>query len=124
MDRDVTRTAFEIRCATKFRDGKAFPDKRKDRCRPQRHHQSRVYQLQLLIKPPPVVFDLACRRSLVNPTFASVLELEVLDGIGDIDASPIETGFYKGSIKKFPCLTDKGVPLYVFLVARLLAHES
>jgi len=49
-----------------------------------------VDELQFLVQPPSIMFDLASRRFLMNAALAALLELEVLDGVGDVDAAPIE----------------------------------
>ena len=51
-----------------------------------------MHEFQLLVQPPAVVPDLACRRPLVNSALAALLELEVLDGIGEVDALAIDAG--------------------------------
>ena len=43
----------------------------------------------------------------MDPSFSPLLELEVLDGIGDIDGLPVETCFSHGTIEKLAGWPDK-----------------
>jgi hypothetical protein len=59
----------------------------------------------------------------MDPALSTLLELEVLDGIGDIDSLPIETRVTHGTIENLAGWPDKWPALQVLLVARLLAYK-
>jgi hypothetical protein len=60
----------------------------------------------------------------MDPSFSPLLELEVLDGIGDIDGLPVETCFSHGTIEKLAGWPDKWPALQILVIARLLAHKG
>jgi hypothetical protein len=115
---------MEICTTSTSRDRKRFARERQNRCRPEGYYEFRVYKSQFLVQPPPVVCDLACRRLLVDAALAALLELEVLDGIGDVDAVALDASFRHRPVEELAGGSNEGFPLVVFLVARLLANEG
>jgi len=83
-----------------------------------------VHELQLLVQPPAVVPDVACRRFLVDTALAALLELEVLDGIGDVNAASVDAGVRHCSLQELAGGSHERPALPVLLVARLLADEG
>jgi len=83
-----------------------------------------VHEFQLLIQPPAVVLDLAWCRFLVDAALAALLELEVLDGIGDVDAVPIDAGLRHRPLQELAGRSHERPALPVLLVAGLLADEG
>jgi hypothetical protein len=124
MDRDEAGAGIEIRPASKPRDRKRFAGEGQDRRGAERDDEPGVHEFQLLIQPPPVVLDLACRRLLVDAALSALLELEVLDGIGDVDAASVDAGIRHRPLQELAGGSNERPALPVFLVARLLANEG
>ncbi len=59
----------------------------------------------------------------MDATLAARHELEVLDGIGDIDAVPRNAHFFESLIKDLTGRSDEGTTRQILLVARLFADE-
>ncbi len=124
MDRDEAGVAIEIRPASMSRDRKGFAGEGQDRRGAERDDELGVHEFQLLVEPPAIVPDLACRRLLVDAALAALLELEVLDGVGDVDAVPIDAGVRHRPLQELAGGSHEWPALPVFLVARLLADEG
>ena len=124
MHGDEARPAVEFCATAKAADGKRFACERQNRCRAQCHHDFRVDELQLLIEPPPVVLHFTCCRPLMDSPLSALLELEVLDGIGDIDALAIKAGFCHCAIKKLTGRAYERPAVQIFLVAGLFANKG
>jgi hypothetical protein len=60
---------------------------------------------------------------LVDAEFTAGLPFEVLDRIRNINLSAVDIGLIQTFIQQFPSRTYKGSPLFIFLVARLLADH-
>jgi hypothetical protein len=83
-----------------------------------------MHEFQLLVEPPAVVPDLACSRPLVNAALAALLELEVLDGIGEVDALAIDARISHGPIEQPAGRSHERPAQPVLLMPGLLTDES
>jgi len=63
---------------------------------------------------------------LVNPPFATLLMLKMLDGIGHVDRPPLKLQFLQGVIKYAARWPNERTSFAVFLITRLLSdpHEG
>jgi hypothetical protein len=59
----------------------------------------------------------------VDPALAALLELEVLDRVGDVDRLALETRFGQGLVEYLAGRTDERRALAIFLISRLFADE-
>ena len=59
----------------------------------------------------------------MNAAFALLLEFEMFDRVGDIGLRPINSGFAKRRVKYLSCRANKGLPLHILLIARLLTNK-
>jgi len=59
----------------------------------------------------------------VDAPSAAQLELEMLDGIGDVDLAPIDAQLREGPLEELPGRADERAAAQIFLVAGLLADE-
>jgi hypothetical protein len=59
----------------------------------------------------------------MDAALSALRKLEVLDGIGDVNAPAVEAGFRQGAIKKLTGRTYERPALPVLLIAGLLANE-
>ena len=62
-------------------------------------------------------------RLFVNPPFAALGRIEMLDHISDIDLVARYAGSHKGFIEQFSGRPDERMAIEVFLIARLLSYE-
>ena len=106
------------------RDRKRLAGEGQDRRGAERDHELGVHELQLLFQPPAVVLDLACRRFLVDAALSALLELEVLDGIGDVNAVSVDAGLRHRPLQELAGRSHERPALPVLLVAGLLADEG
>ena len=60
----------------------------------------------------------------MNAAFPTVLELEVFDGIGDVNTMPVDARIGHGPVEQLPRGPDEGAALPVLLVSRLLADQG
>ena len=123
VTRDEAGASMEIRRPSEARDGERFSGESQDRCRAERDHDPWMHESQLLLQPPSVVLDLACRRLLVDAALSALLELEVLDGIGDVDPMSIDPGIRHRPIEQLARRSHERPALPILLVTRLLADE-
>jgi hypothetical protein len=70
------------------------------------------------------VLDLACRGLLVDAALSALLELEVLDGVGDVDAAPVDAGVRHRPLQELAGGPHERPALPVLLVAGLLANKG
>ena len=89
----------------------------------QRYNQLGMHKPQLLVQPPAVVLHLSSSRLLVDAPLAAQLEFEVLDGIGDVYAAPVEAGL-SSALSEAAAQVRRRVALPVLLITGLLAHQS
>src|SRR5262245_46634329 len=116
MDGDVPGPASKIDLATKARNRQRLASKRKDGRCPEGNDQTRVHKRQFLIQPPTIMPDLPCCRLLMDPTLASLHELEMLDGICEIRPVAVDARLRHGAIEQLTSRPDKRAPLVVFLI--------
>src|SRR5688572_2501330 len=89
MHRDEARAAVEVCRASESCDRQGFPGEcQNGRCA-KRDDELWMHKFQFLVQPPSIVLHLSRRRFLVDATFSALLELEVLDGIGDVDSMAV-----------------------------------
>ena len=62
-------------------------------------------------------------RLFVNPPFATLSRIEMLDHISDIDLVACYAGGHKGFIEQLSGRPDERMAIEVFLIAGLLSHE-
>lgn len=94
--------------------------------RPQGDHQFGLHGEEFLVQPGAARGDLAHRRGLVHAPLArlfGLVELEVLDGVGEPQPVAVETGLGQGPVQQPPGRAHERRPLPVLLVAGLLAHQ-
>src|SRR5213594_3318140 len=83
----------------------------------------RLEQGQLGFEPRAARVELARSRRLVDPALATLLELEVLDRVGDVELLARQTRFGECPNEHLARRPDERGALEIFLVARLLADE-
>ena len=76
----------------------------------QSNDNARTDNVQLLIEPPAAGRDFRRFRCLMDAPLAASLMLEMLDGIGDIDACPIDLRLLQRPIQQLPRGPTKGRP--------------
>ncbi len=120
----IARIIVEPRLASRLADRDSLARQRHRRRRTERHDQARVDEFQLLHQPPAVMLQLARRGLLMDAPFPTLLELEMLHGIGDVDLVAIDPGLLHGAVKQLPGKSDEGVALLVILIPGLLADKG
>lgn len=75
-------------------------------------------------KPGMACRDFRSLRLFVNPTLAAFLELEVFDGIRDVDLVGIYPCIRQSSSEDLAGRTNKGMTLSVFFIAGLLSDQD
>ena len=80
-------------------------------------------------QPRAAGFHFARARLLVNPALSSSLRrrrgpAEVLDGVGEIDGRTVEARMDERAIEQRASRTDKGMPIAILGIPRLLANED
>ena len=88
MNRDEAQPLPEMGRAAIARDRQGLPGQGQDGGCTQGDDEMRVHEIQLTLEPPAIVPDLPGCRPLVYPPLAALLELEVLDGIGQVAGAP------------------------------------
>ena len=91
--------------------------------RAKRHCQLRLDDLALEIEPEMTALDLIGVRLLVQPPLAALLELEMLDRIGDENLAPVDTRIGKRAVEDAARRPDEWLAGAILLVTRLLAHQ-
>lgn len=82
------------------------------------------HQRDFSFQPGPARLQFSAIRLLVNAPLAAFFELEVFDGIRNVDCRSIDACVVEGPIEKAASRSDEGLTLAVFFVARLLADEN
>jgi len=59
----------------------------------------------------------------VNPSFPTLLEFEVLHGIGHVNVSAIDCGIRQSPVEQSSRWSDKRMTLNIFLIAGLLTDH-
>ena len=86
-------------------------------------HKSRIYCLDFVKQPMPADLDFAGVGTLVQPSFAALLELEMLDRVGDVNTASIHARLDKRPVKQQTCRPDERTAFPVFSISRLLADK-
>jgi hypothetical protein len=81
------------------------------------------YEGSLLIEPPPATINLVGVRALVQPAFATHLEFEVLDRVGDEDPDLVKAGLSDRAVEDAASRSNKGATAQIFVIAGLLPDE-
>jgi hypothetical protein len=68
--------------------------------------------------------DLRGGRTLVDPSLAALLVLEVLDRVGEIHGGPVDAGVVETLTEDPSRRADERLPRQVLAVAGLLAHQD
>ena len=77
----------------------------------------------LIVQPPVATTDLVGIGALVQTPFAARLELEMLYRIGDKYQLAINFGVFECPYKHAARRTNKGLSLFILLIAGLFAHQ-
>ena len=80
-------------------------------------------QHALLLDPPAAGVDLRPARLGMDAALAARLELEVLDGVGDVSRLAIDAGVAEGAVEQLAGGTDERAAGKILLIAGLLADE-
>src|SRR3979409_339787 len=91
------------------------------RGRAERHDHVRLHDGPLALQPPAAGLDLGRVRPLVPPPLAALLELEMLDRVGDEDLFAVDAGLRDGAVEDAAGRADEGPAPPGLLVAPLLA---
>src|SRR5437016_2966647 len=86
-------------------------------------HELGRNQAQLLVEPPVAGLDLARAWLDVQPPLATQLELEMLDGIADINGVAFDAGVQKSAFQYGSGGTDERMTLQIFRVPGGFADE-
>src|SRR5262249_24004160 len=84
----------------------------------------RLDQRQLRFEPRAAGAEFRSPRRLVDAALAALLDLEVLDGVGDVELLARQTGFGERLLQHLTRRPDERRTLPVFVVSRLLADED
>src|SRR5207244_7210728 len=104
-------------------DAEARPQQHLGRRGAEAEDQRRSDRLHLALEPLIAGLDLALRGRLVHAALASRLPLEMLHRVGDVGLAPVDARVGEALVEDAASGTDERVPLAVFAVARLLAHD-
>ncbi len=83
----------------------------------------RMDRRQLGFEPRAAGRQLGRSRRLVDPALAALLELEVLDRVGDVDSLAVEADLGQRPVEHLAGRADERRAMPVFLISRLLTHE-
>src|SRR2546430_4393867 len=81
----------------------------------------RPHHLDLGFEPGPAGAHLPRVRLLMQPPLAAPGPAEMLDGVGEVDTTPVDAGFVEAALQEPSGGADEGFSLQVLLVAGLLA---
>src|SRR5207237_5999162 len=125
VDGDVSRRPVgELEgLSSHFCDGDDAPDQAAPGARTERDDRRRLYDRALLVEPPLAALDLIGVRTLVKPPLAALLELEVLDRVGDEGVAARDAGVGQRLIENPSGWADERLARQILLVARLLADQ-
>jgi len=84
----------------------------------------RFHKFHFSFKPRLACTNFRHRGLLVKPPFASFLESEVLDHVGNICVGPVNRGIRQRPVKKAAGRTYKGMSLEVLFIARLFPDQD
>ena len=93
------------------------------RRRAEEDQNARLDRLQLGLEPGPAGGHLGPVRFLMNPSFASRLPLEVLDGVRRVGQGTVDLGDCERLVEELPCGPHERPTGTVLLVSGLLPDE-
>src|SRR5690349_24260424 len=99
-----------------LREPEARPEQRLGGGGPERRDAVRADQLDLGVQPWHARVDLALARRLVDAPLAALLELEVLDDVGDVDVAAVDPGRLERAVELAARGADERVALAVLTV--------
>src|SRR5580765_1049690 len=117
------RPACRLEAAPVLRDPELVAEDRASRRRTEADEHVRLDRGELGFEPRPARVELRCARRLVDPALAALLELEVLDRVGDVDLFALQPGFGQRPVEHLARRPDERRSLKIFLIAGLLADE-
>jgi hypothetical protein len=91
--------------------------------RPKQDDRVRAHELELLAQPRLAGLDLETLRRLVDAPAAALLELEVLDHVGDVDLGAYDADRLERAVELATGRSHEGPALAVLLVTGLLADH-
>jgi len=120
-----------VRCPGSFNDTPSFnaylevtsQERLRSRCS-QADQDFGFDKLYLLLEPGEAGRNFSCARLVVDPLLPSWYPFKVLNNIGDVRPSPIDSSQFHGLIEDSACRTDKRLSLPIFFVPRLLSDED
>src|SRR5947209_1839399 len=90
---------------------------------PQQDERTRVDDVELGAQPRHAGLDLRAVGRLVDAPLAALVELEVLDDVGDVDVAAVDPDLLERPVELAPGRADEGVPLAVLAIPRHLADQ-
>src|SRR5205807_1798460 len=119
----LRRPARRREVAAVLRDPELVAEDRAGRRSAEADEYLRLDQAQLGFEPRTTGLELVRPWRLVDPALAALLELEVLDGVGDVDLLALEPRVGQGLVEHLAGRTDERRALAIFLVSRLFSDE-
>src|SRR5690606_13685033 len=92
--------------------------------RAQAHHDVGADARQFALQPQAARALFAGVGTLVQPGLAAALELEMLDGIGDVEPTPLDAQFLERAVEEFARGTDERTAAQVLRLAGLFADDQ
>ncbi len=94
------------------------------RSRTQTDNKLRSNGVNLRFQPWPASCYLQRIRFLMQPNLTARFPLEMLNRVGNVHFTPINARGFEALIKKLAGRSDKRLPLLVFAIAGLFAHQE
>lgn len=125
MDGDKHAGAARLRkdCTANLGKGDGSAQHATRRGDAKRHDEIGPYQGLLLIEPPPATIDFVGVRALVQATFATHLEFEVLDCVGDEELDPVKPRLSNRAVEDAAGRSNEGATAQILVIARLFPDE-
>src|SRR5688572_32919314 len=111
------------RLAALLGDLELVAEHRLGRRRAQGDDHVRANDFDLGLEPRFTCRDLPRARLGVNAPLAALFELEVFDGVGDVDFAAVDADFFQDLVEHRAAGADERLARAIFLIARLLADE-
>src|SRR5947199_2336107 len=117
------RPARRREVAAILRDPERVAEDRAGRRGAEADENLRLDQGQLGVEPRTTSLELVRPWRLMDSALAALLELEVLDRVGDVELLALETRFGQRLVKHLAGRTDEWRALPIFLIPRLFSDE-